>query len=411
MTKKLLPVVIISLLLTACFWSQAQSQEPKPQPPPTPSEPPGTSKPPQPSIDRRQNEQRRIEQPIFLFGKVAMEDGSPLPEPVAVELLCNGQIRMRVYSHSKGDFSLEVGGRQSNPVFDASAGTTGISPRGGASALDTGLGGADYNAALGRVDLSACDLRASLPGFQSSSIHLGFRRAFDRPDVGMIVLHRLANVQGTTVSFNALAAPEKARKAYEKATKELSKKNPDRLKVTQELENAVKEYPDYAAAWNLLGKNRWALQDKEGARQAFTKSVKADSKYIEPYLSLAMLEMEQGRWAETAKLANQVQELNPYVTHAHYLSAVANYQLDQLDQAEKSLQTVQKSSDAQRYPMAHYMLGAILARRGDFASAASEFRRFLEMKPDSNTSDRLNKILADWEERGFIKKENAPKEK
>jgi hypothetical protein len=57
------------------------------------------------------------------------------------------------------------------------------------------------------------------------------------------------------------------------------------------------------------------------------------------------------------------------------------------------------------------MLGAIEARRGDFASAALEFRRFLELRPDSDTTDRLSKMLADWEERGFIKKETAAKQK
>ncbi|HEY3130998.1 MAG TPA: hypothetical protein VGL91_16205 [Acidobacteriota bacterium] len=411
MSKKLFAFAIISLLLTGYSELAGAPQQPKPQPAPgNPTDSPGTTRQPQPSPNSRQPAQRRLEQPIFLFGKVVIEDGSPLPEPVAVELLCNGQIRMRVYSQSKGDFSLEVGSRQSTPVFDASAGSTGISA-GGTSPLDTGLGGPDFSGSLGRVDLTGCELRASLVGFQSSSIYLGFRRAFDRPDVGAITLRRLADVKGTTVSFNSLAAPEKAKKAYEKATKELSKKNPDRLKVAQELEIAVKEYPDYAAAWTLLGRNRLALKDKEGARQAFTNSMKADSKYIDPYLALAALEMEQGHWAEIVKLTNQIHELNPYVIQAQYLGGVANYQLDRLDQAEKSLLAVQQSSDGQRYPFTHYMLGAIEARRGDFASAALEFRRFLELRPDSDTTDRLSKMLADWEERGFIKKETAAKQK
>jgi Tfp pilus assembly protein PilF len=344
---------------------------------------------------------------MFLFGKVVMDDGSAIPEPVPVELICNGHIRMRVFSHSKGDFSLELGSRQTGAMFDASMSGSGggIFNSRSSSPWDGGFGGGDYNAALGRVDLTGCELRASLPGFQSSSISLGFRRVFDRPDVGAIVLRRLGKVDGTTVSFNSLAAPEKAKKSYEKALNELSKKNPDRLKAAKELENAVKEYPAYATAWNLLGKARLAMQDKAGAKQAFEKSVSADSKYIDPYLSLAALEMDRGNWAEILKLTTQVQQLNPYVTHSHFLAAVANFQLGQLILAEKSLHEVENSSDAQRYPMTHYLRGAILANRGDFVSAASEFRRFLQTKPDSTLSADVNKALAEWEQRGYIKRE------
>jgi tetratricopeptide (TPR) repeat protein len=218
-------------------------------------------------------------------------------------------------------------------------------------------------------------------------------------------LHRLGKVDGTTVSFNSLAAPEKARKPYEKALNELSKRNPDRQKAAKELENAVKEYPAYATAWNLLGKVRSAMQDKAGARQAFEKSVAADSKYVEPYLSLASLELEEAHWDEILKLTTQIQRLNPNITHAHFLAAVANFQLGQLILAEKSVLEVQNSGDAQRYPMTHYLMGAILATRGDFVSAASEFRRFLRTKPDSTLTADVSKTLADWEQRGYIKKE------
>lgn len=413
MRRKIVALSVVSILLAGYVWSQGQPQDPRP---PTPPTPPPVDKQPQPNIDRRQNEQRRLEPLLFLTGKVVIEDGSPLPEPVAVEMVCNGQIRMRVYSHTQGDFSLQLGGGSRNVgVFDASTaemGTEGITrSRSTDSPWFGGSGGGSYNSFSDRIDLTGCDLRASLPGFQSTSVTLGFRRTLDRPDVGMIILRRLGNVQGTTISFNTLAAPEKARKAYERARKELVKKEPDRLKAAKELENSIKEYQDFAAAWNLLGKTRLALQDKDGARQAFAKAMSADPKYIDPYLSLAILEAEQSRWAETIKLTSQIHELNPYVTHSQYLSAVANYQLDQLEQAEKTVQEIQKSSDAQRYPMTHYLLGAILARRGDFTSAASEFRRFLQTKADPTAIANVNKLLAEWEGQGLIKKDSSSKEK
>lgn len=349
-----------------------------------------------------------MEQPVFLSGKVVMEDGSAVPEPVPVDLVCSGQVRMRVYSTMRGDFSLTLGSNRPTGMLDADIAGSGsdiFGPRSGDVFGDRSMSGGIFSGDRGRVDLSACELRASLPGFQSNTVALGIRRVLDKPDVGLIVLQRLAKVQGTTVSFTTLAAPEKARKAYEKGKKELEKKTPDHAKAARELENAIREYEAFATAWNLLGRVRLALQDKAGAREAFTKSVSADSKYIDPYIYLAMLEMEEGRWAETARLAEQVQELNPYITHAHYLSAISNYQLGQLDLAEKFARQVQSSNEAKRYPVSHYILGAIQARRGDYASAASEFRLFLETKPDPNTSAAVHKMLAEWEQQGHVKKE------
>ena len=87
-------------------------------------------------------------------------------------------------------------------------------------------------AAMGREPLSGgqrgnapgmagCELRASLAGFRSDVVNLSGRRMFDNPDVGTIILHRQANVEGTTISRTTLEAPKDARKAYDKAREAL----------------------------------------------------------------------------------------------------------------------------------------------------------------------------------------------
>ena len=58
----------------------------------------------------------------------------------------------------------------------------------------------------------------------------------DNPDLGVIVLHRLDGVQGTTVSVKTLTAPKRAKKAYEKAQKELKKDDPDHAKAAKGLQ-------------------------------------------------------------------------------------------------------------------------------------------------------------------------------
>src|ERR1022692_4843252 len=45
--------------------------------------------------------------PIFLSGKVMLEDGTPPPESVTIEKVCNGNPRAQGYTDSKGRFSFQ----------------------------------------------------------------------------------------------------------------------------------------------------------------------------------------------------------------------------------------------------------------------------------------------------------------
>lgn len=316
-------------------------------------------------------------------GRIVMGDRSPVPLTASIELLCNGQVRKRVRAYTNGDFSLPLGTDASDPPDVATPtdlfGGQKIPFDNRPAAVSSG---ASAGSDAGRFDLSGCEVRAALPGYQSNLIALGPRRLLDKPDIGQLVLTQ--------------AAPDKARKAFDTALKGLQKEKPDYANAAKELEKAVDAYPVFAAAWNLLGRTRLALTDAGGARVAFGKSISADPKYAEPYIHLARLEVDEGRWGETINLMTQVQQLNPYLPDAHYLRALAHFQLGEFDAAEKWALEVQKNSDLQPYPVIYYILGAIDARRGNFDSAAAKLRQFLQTNPDAATADSVRKILAEW---------------
>ena len=106
-----------------------------------------------------------------------------------------------------------------------------------------------------------------------------------------------------------------------------------------------------------------------------------DAQYANPYIALAMLEVEQGRWEEAAQFSGQALELDSQLVRAHYFHALANSSLGRLDVAEESVLQVQKSSLAKNYPLSHYIPGWIMAQKGDVLTAAAEYRRFLEIAP------------------------------
>ena len=344
---------------------------------------------------------------VRLRGTVVLEDGSPLPGSVRVELVCFSSVRQQAITFGDGSFSFEVGAHSGMAFADASVGGSGGNP--GIGGTRSTFGRAvwsqpGFDSAGGSMNLSGCELRAVLPGFQSDRVQLGLRRALDNSEVGPIILRRLDKVAGSTVSFSALSAPKKARKAYEKATKELRKKKVKYSKVIKELEKAVKLYPKYATAWHLLGTTRLQLKDEKGARKAFQQAIESDSNYVRPYLSLAMLERGRNRWQEVSRLIDRVLELNPYISQAHYLRAMANFKLRKLDLAEQSLYEYRKHVPSKQSPQSFFLAGAIFASKGKYASAATEFRQFLKMSPDDQRGDQVRQQLLSWETQGLIEK-------
>lgn len=346
----------------------------------------------------RSFDENRIEVPkrLLLAGRVILEDGNPLPEALNVELACGGSVRQETHTYGdEGRYSFEVGGSEGA-----------INPTGrGSETFDPFSRVPGERQDAQRVDLSGCVIRTALAGFESNSIPLGVRGYMDSSDVGVIILRRLENVGGSTVSFNTLAAPDKARRAYREADLELKKQQGDVQKAIRHLKNAIGLYPEFAAAWYLLGRCHHALRDRETAREHFRKAADADPKYLRPYMFLAMMAVRDESWEDVARNCDHVIGLNPHITRAQYFSAVANLQLGRLDRALKSISAVRESGSKRYLAGSHYVHGAILAQKRDFAGAAREFRNFIALKSGEKSSQELQQRLAAWEKQGLIRPE------
>ena len=336
-----------------------------------------------------------------------MDDGSPPDGSIPVHLFCNGSVFRQAYTASKGGFHFQLG---SHGAFFAGSGMDASVSAPQRSGFPSSMRGSQEEqfgslvstASSKSVNLSGCRIYADLAGFQSDVIPLGYRRVTDDPDLGVLVLHRLGGVRGTTVSVNTLRAPKRAKKAFENAQKELKKDDPDHAKAAKELRKAVKSYSEFAEAWNLLGEVHLELRDPTAARQAFERAIAEDANYVTPYLFLAKLEIEYEQWEKASEFSKSVLELNPYISLAHYFSAVAGYSNDRLDVAEESLKYLEESGEVAKFPVAHYLLGSILAQKGEFPPAAVEYRHFLEVSSNSQWSDELKLQLAQWESEGLI---------
>jgi tetratricopeptide (TPR) repeat protein len=335
-------------------------------------------------------------------GRVVMEDASPVSDAAGVELICNAQIRKRVKPYANGDFIVVLGDDSSDmhgldiatPRNPASSGTAvPFSAR-----KEQALGGED----VGRFDFSGCELRAAMPGYQSNIITLGPRRRLDKSEVGQLVLRRVGAVDAVMISANMVAAPSRARVAFDNARREAEKEKWNYEYAEGELKKALDEYPTFAAAWHLMGIMRLSQKDSAAAGEAFKKAIAADATYVEPYVELASMAVMQQHWIEAANWIDSALKLNPNIPYANYLAASIHFQLGNLDTAERSALAVWRTRDIERFPVTNYILGAIKAQRGDFESAAARFRDYLATKPDAATVKTVTELLADWEREGRI---------
>jgi Tfp pilus assembly protein PilF len=330
--------------------------------------------------------------PVHIRGAVILENGTHVPPGLRVELLIGGTVVLQDFTSSDGSFVFDFSDSGAGSFADASVSSSLPGENSGGTGRRDGRV-ASIASTMDGVGGVVWEVRAILPGYVSETAS-GYSR-----DSLTVILHPMAQVKATTISLKSLMAPKRAVERYESAQKAMQKKKPDRKKAVTELEKALAEYPDYSAAWQLMGEIRLLQKDNAGARTAFEKALATDDKYTSPYLSLASLDLEENRWAEAADISSKLIGLNPYVTRGHFLNAVANFNLGRFDVAERSITEVQKQDD-KRYPLTHYLLGAMAAERGDLNEATVEFRTYLGEQPKSPYTGRVKQALEQWRKQG-----------
>ena len=334
--------------------------------------------------------ERRNRSVVIISGRVQSGSGNP-GEQIRVEFWNRGQILQAVFSDLRGNFTFTFDGNQ------------GPRTSGGISA---GPSDASYSVRQNRFRDSGVgspgDVGTMVRGGEIR-VHVAGFHPVSKPvlgplsmltDVGTITLERLAKVEGTAVSLTSLQAPKKARKELNKAAKLLQKSKTE--EAAEHLRKAVEIYPQYAVAWNWLGDIYLHQDQPEKARQAFSESMKAEPKYIRPYLGQATIQMRSRQYADLIETTSTVLGLDPNLGPANYYKAVGHLSLGQFGEAEKSVQAAIQSPSGSP-PIAHYMLGSLLARKGTYPEAAKELRLFLQLAPGSPAAVEAQKLLTQME--------------
>jgi tetratricopeptide (TPR) repeat protein len=342
-------------------------------------------------------------------GRVLQEDGTPPTESVTIERICSGSPHAEGYTDTRGYFSFELGRTNTAAVLqDASedVGRYGLGSGGGfgnmtgSTQQNNPLGNSGSAGGTSEFRYANCDLRARLAGYRSQTVSLANRRPMDNPDIGVILLHRIAPTEGSIVSANSLRAPKDAKKAFDKGLEAQKKNKTD--DAMKNYEKAVELYPEYAAAWQEIGRLQMAKGDKTAAAQSFDAAMKADPKFVPPLVEVAMLQAQAQNWEQVVATTDKAIKLDAFdYPQLFFFNAVANYNLHNLDVAEQNARQAEKLDTRHQIPRASHLLALILEQRKDYTAAADEFKTYLKLSPNATDAaevraqiDRMEKLTA-----------------
>jgi hypothetical protein len=333
---------------------------------------------------------------MFLRGRIATSDGSPVPSNLMIERVCNNRTRQEVYASLHGDFSMQLGSRADSL------------PEGSADSSPYRVARQDSLMGIPRLELKNCELRASGPGFRPSVLNLMDLDPSDSNiDVGVIVVRRGTKIEGTTLNAAPYKLPKNARKAYEKGVQ--AERNGKLADAHRYFETAVEIYPSSANAWFQLGTVLQKQNQEDAARKAYTQATTIDSKFLPPYLLLASMAHRAANWKEVLALTDHILDLDPlnhaavtsYILDldplnyagAYFYNAMANYKLNKFEDAERSALKAEHLDLLTHFPQLHLLVAEIFARKKDYAVAIAEVQTYLALAPHAQDADQARERL------------------
>jgi Flp pilus assembly protein TadD len=396
------------LALGVCLIPVLQAQKsPAPVPAPGPRNPSGSSTgtiPQQPASTPDIWPGRQI--PIFFSGVVVIEGGGGFGSNVAIQRVCNNNPRTVAWTNPKGQFSFRWNYEDVVPeASDSGIFTMPGVPRTGNYPGIQGAGTtANSRASMNELpgqDMAGCELTADAPGFRSDRVDLTGHRALDNPDIGTIVLHRLSRSQALTVSATTLGVPREALKAWEKGVQLFrADPTPDPEGAAREFERAVRIYPRYAEAWLDLGRTRQFELKEDLAKEAYLQAVEADGKMVDALIALGLIASHRREWQDATRYLDRALQLNPVnYPHLWYDDAEANYQVRNLEKAERNVRVALKLAPRDREPRAVRLLGLVLLSKQDYVGAEVALREYLAASPDVEDWEELHATLGEIQAR------------
>ncbi|HKR83097.1 MAG TPA: tetratricopeptide repeat protein [Terriglobales bacterium] len=313
---------------------------------------------------------------VALVGKVQVEGGADIAKDTLVVLECGSKVRASANVDDEGQFSLVLYGVHAaeDQRWDTSEITT--------------------------SSLADCSVSARAAGYRSTAASLAGEHQTGIIQVGTLVLQRFSNAQSAdgafTVSAASLAAPDKAKRQFEKG-KEQEKKG-KWAAASDYFRKAIQVYPRFALAWLELGRTQVQQNDFTQAQNSFQQAASHDSNLVPAYFELARVQAEQREWKALAQTTGKMVQLAPNSSPMFwFLDAAANYNLQDFLHSESSATRGLRLDTKHAVPQLEYLYGLILGKHGDYSAAVEHIKTYLKLAPNAADGKNAQTALSEFE--------------
>jgi tetratricopeptide (TPR) repeat protein len=201
---------------------------------------------------------------------------------------------------------------------------------------------------------------------------------------------REAITAGAKVSIRELSVPDAARREYDAAQKELSKRNVE--DAIARLKRAVEIAPQFSAAWNNLGTIAYQKQKYSEAEEYFRRALEEEPGSFAPLVNLGGVLLNLKKFEEALKYNRHAVLNRPEDALANSQLGMTYFETGDLGLARKYLEAA-KALDAAHFSRPQIVLAEVHLRRGDALAAAAELESFLKFHPDAPGAERLRETI------------------
>jgi tetratricopeptide (TPR) repeat protein len=206
------------------------------------------------------------------------------------------------------------------------------------------------------------------------------------------------------VTANALRAPEKARKAVEKATAALINHRPE--EAGRQLSRALELYPNYAQALTLRA--IWKMPtDPSDSISDLQHAIQVDPQYGLAYAVLAAIYNDSGRYDDASPVILRASQLLPAAWQVHYEMARTRFGQHRGSEALREITEARRGMSADTgvssgsCASVHYLRGVILMNQHELAEARLEFEQTVKEEPAGTLAKTSHQLIAQLESDGI----------
>lgn len=195
-----------------------------------------------------------------------------------------------------------------------------------------------------------------------------------------------------TISASPNAIPEDALKLYNEAL-EFSKTG-DQKKAIEQLNAAVKIFPDYVAALNELGVQHMRMKELTKAEAFFKQAIKIAPEMFTPRLNYGVLLVQMKNYPKAVDELYKALQKNAASATGHLYIGRALVNLGSYDDAEKFLQlAVKYGNDKEEMAETHRYLGAVYIEKKQSQKAIQELEKYLTLAPNAKDATKISDII------------------